>query len=228
MALVVISGISRGIGKAIAQRFDQENYTIIGCSVNPDSVHHIQKEFPHWHVSVVDVRQSQAIKSWAASVLEKHGVPNVLINNAGKYLPGQVHQEEDAVFFEMLESNLHSAYFMSKAFANPMKKVKPATIINIASIAGIQAYPNGGSYSISKFGMVGLSKALREELKPDGIRVCTLLPGAVLTDSWAGVELPKDRFMQVEDIAEAAWLCHSLPSTTVIEEMILRPQLGDI
>ena len=107
-----------------------------------------------------------------------------------------------------------------------MKARKTGTIINICSIASLQAY--GGSYSISKFAMLGFSKNLREELKEHGIRVISVMPGAVLTDSWAGVDLPKERFMSPEDVAEIVWTSCFVSKRTVIEDIVMRPQLGDI
>jgi hypothetical protein len=98
----------------------------------------------------------------------------------------------------------------------------------MCSIASIKAYPNGGSYAISKFALLGLSKVLREELKPFGIKVTAILPGATKTASWDGVDLPDDRFMMAEDIAETVFAAYSLSSRSVVEEILIRPQLGDI
>jgi hypothetical protein len=101
-------------------------------------------------------------------------------------------------------------------------------IFNMCSIASLHAYANGGSYSISKFAMLGFSKSLREELKPHGVKVTSLMPGATLTDSWAGVDLPESRFMKAEDIAQLIFDVYNLSASTVIEEVVLRPVLGDI
>jgi short-subunit dehydrogenase len=101
-------------------------------------------------------------------------------------------------------------------------------IFNICSIASIQAYAHGGSYSVSKFALLGFTKSLREELKPHNIRVTAVLPGATLTQSWAGVALPAQRFMPAEDIAQSIFDIYNLSPRTVVEELILRPQLGDI
>ena len=98
----------------------------------------------------------------------------------------------------------------------------------MCSVASIAAYPNGGSYSISKFALYGMSKVLREELKPHGIRVVSVLPGATLTASWTGTDLPPDRFMKPEDVADAVWGAYSLSRNSVVEDIVIRPQLGDI
>lgn len=98
----------------------------------------------------------------------------------------------------------------------------------MCSTASIVPYVNGGSYCISKFALLGMSRVLREEMKPFGVKVTAVLPGATLTASWDGTDLPKERFMQPEDVAEAIWTAYSLSPNSVLEELLIRPQLGDI
>ena len=107
-------------------------------------------------------------------------------------------------------------------------EAKSGHVFNICSIASLQAYEAGGSYSISKFAMLGLSKQLRHELKNFGVRVTAVMPGATLTDSWAGVDLPADRFIQAEDVAKTIQAVYELSSSADVEEIVIRPQLGDI
>ena len=98
----------------------------------------------------------------------------------------------------------------------------------MCSLASYKAYKNGGIYSISKFALLGLSKTLREELKPYDIKVTAIMPGATLTDSWQGVDLPENRFSKPEDIAELIYTITHISKLSVVEELIIRPQLGDI
>src|SRR6187551_1859801 len=98
-----------------------------------------------------------------------------------------------------------------------MKAKRSGHIFNMCSIASIMAYPNGGSYTISKFAMLGFSKVLREELKPWGIRVSAILPGATFTASWEGVDLPEDRLMKPEDVADAVYGAYALSGRSVVE-----------
>ena len=109
-----------------------------------------------------------------------------------------------------------------------MKRLKKGYIFNMCSIASIKAYANGGSYGISKFALYGMTKVLREELKEFNIKVTAVLPGATLTASWEGVDLPEERFIKVEDIAELIWTTYRLSDRTVVEDLVIRPQLGDI
>jgi short-subunit dehydrogenase len=98
----------------------------------------------------------------------------------------------------------------------------------MCSTASITAYTNGGSYCVSKFALYGLSKVLREELKPHGVKVTAILPGATYTASWEGVDLPPERFMKAEDVASAISNAYGMSPGAVAEEILIRPQLGDI
>ena len=143
-------------------------------------------------------------------------------------MPGQIHNEEEGTLEAMIETNLYSAYHLTRALVSEMIERKEGYIFNICSTASITAYTNGGSYCISKFAMLGMSKVLREELKPHHVRVTSILPGATLTNSWAGVELPAERFIAPEDIAQVVWTAYNLPDSTVLEEILMRPMLGDL
>jgi short-subunit dehydrogenase len=128
----------------------------------------------------------------------------------------------------MIETNLYSVYDLCRGLIPDMIVCRRGHIFNLCSIASIVAYPNGGSYSVSKFALYGLTKALREELKPYSIKVTALLPGATLTASWDGVNLPESRFIKASDIAQTIWSAYKLSDNAVIEEILIRPQLGDI
>jgi len=156
------------------------------------------------------------------------GTVDVLINNAGVFLPGAISEEKDGNLEFQIETNLYSAYHLTRAVLPMMLPQKSGHVFNMCSVASFMAYPNGGSYSISKFALLGFSKVLREEMKPKGIRVTSIMPGATWSNSWAGVELPEDRLMAANDIAETVWAAYHLSKSSVVEEIILRPQLGDL
>jgi short-subunit dehydrogenase len=105
---------------------------------------------------------------------------------------------------------------------------KTGHIFNICSIASQQAYANGGSYSISKFALLGFGKNLREELKPYNIKVTNVLPGAAYTDSWAASGIDENRLMAAADVANMVVAAAKLSPRACVEELVLRPQLGDL
>ena len=137
-------------------------------------------------------------------------------------------EEEEGQFETLMTTNMNSAYHITKGLWPLLKLSNRAHVFNMCSIASITAYAAGGSYSVSKFAMLGFSKSLRLEGIPHDIRVTAILPGATLTDSWAGVDLPSTRFIKPEDVANALYSAFLINENTVMEEVVLRPILGDI
>jgi len=230
----IITGASKGIGFATAKKFVENNFNVAICARNQTSldkaVHELKKLNPNVEIFALpcDVSKKAELLSFAEKVLLKFKNIDVLVNNAGVFFPGEVHQEKEGVLEQMIETNLYSAYNLSRAIIPTMKAKKSGYIFNIASIAGLQAYPNGGSYGISKFAMIGMGKALRQELINFNIKVSNVMPGAVFTDSWAGVDLPESRFIKASDIANLVFNAYSLSDSCVVEDIVVRPQLGDI
>lgn len=228
MKQILITGASRGIGLAIARRFYAQGWRVIICARGEAGLRAVKAEMPDLITYPCDLSDKNSVKAFCAKVVAEQGALDVLVNNGGVFLPGKLHEEADDVFEQMIATNLLSAYYVSKAMLPEMIARGAGTVVNICSIASITAYSAGGAYSASKFGMYGFSKSLREEMKPKGIRVIAVLPGATLTDSWAGVDLPVERFIPVEDIAELVWTSVHLSPRTVVEDIVVRPQLGDI
>lgn len=225
---VFISGASKGIGLAAAKKYYTQGYRVGICARGEEALQRAKQEMPKLVTYVCDMSEKAAVKELAKKVNADLGTLEVLINNAGTYFPGSIHEEEDEAYEMMLRTNLDSAYYLTKGLLPGMKAVKKGAIVNIASIASLDAYPGGGSYSISKFALLGFSKNLRFEMKEFGIRVISVMPGAVLTDSWAAYDGPVDRLMPPEDIAEIIFTSTNLSTRTVVEDIVLRPQLGDL
>lgn len=225
---VFISGASKGIGLAAAKKYYHEGYRVGICARGEEALQHAKQEMPELLTYVCDMSEKAAVKALAKKIHAEMGPLEVLVNNAGTYIPGSIHEEADDVYEMMLRTNMDSAYYLTKGLLPPMKAAKKGAIVNIASIASLDAYPGGGSYSISKFALLGFSKNLRFEMKEFGIRVISVVPGAVLTDSWAGYNGPVERLMPPEDIAEIIFASTNLSTRTVVEDIVLRPQLGDL
>ena len=229
---VIITGASRGLGKAIAEIFAENGHNLYLTSMNEGRLHQAVEEILSKYPVTIKAKpydlskkeQVQALGEWCL----KNCSPDVLVNNAGSFAGANVHDEEDGAVEEMIETNLYSAYHLTRVIVRSMIERKTGHIFNISSIAGLKAYPGGGSYSISKFALHGFSINLREELKPYNIKVTTVFPGATYTDSWAASGIDKKRFMEAEDIAKMVYAAARLSPQACVEEIILRPQLGDI
>ncbi len=231
--LIVVTGGSKGIGRAIIERFAKEGFDIVTCSRKQKDLDEL-KEYVANHFKVkfysmvADVSEVKQVKSFTDFVNQLARPVDVLINNAGYFEPGAVTEEPEGNLEKMIHSNLYSSYYTTRGLVAAMKARKWGHIFTICSIASIKAYPNGGSYAISKFALLGFTKVLREELKSYGIRVTAILPGATKTSSWDETDLPDSRFMKAEDIAETVYSAYVLSSNSVVEEVLIRPQLGDI
>jgi short-subunit dehydrogenase len=231
--LIVVTGGTKGIGRAIAEKFASQNFDVVVSARNQPELDLLKNDLVNkFGVSVfvqsVDMSKKDAVAKFSAFILSLNRTIDVLINNAGYFIPGEISEEKDGTLESMIESNLYSAYNMTRGVVRKMKETRTGHIFNMCSIASIEAYPNGGSYAISKFALLGFSKCLREELKSHAIRVTAVMPGATRTASWEGTDLPDERFMSAEDVAESVFGAYSLSPRSVVEEILIRPQLGDI
>jgi short-subunit dehydrogenase len=230
---VVITGASRGIGKAIAAAFAAEGANLFLCSKNEKNLNKTVKELQAGYPKIIikakafDLSIKKEVIAFGNWCIEQ-GKADILVNNAGTFLPGSIYNEEDGLLEKMIETNLYSAYHITRVFVPKMIVAKQGHIFNICSIASLHAYANGGSYSISKFALMGFSKNLREELKSYNIKVTAVYPGAVATDTWGDYDNSKKRIMEAEDIAAIIVAASKLSPAAVIEDIVLRPQLGDL
>ena len=233
MALIVVTGASQGIGSAIAERFAHEPgnclILIARTASKLESVAQRCRDLgAQTEVCVADVTEPSAVNRAARRIVEIHGAPDVLVNNAGLFRPGALIDTSVEEFREQVDVNLTSAFIVTRAFIGPMIKRSKGHVFFVASVASLKAYPGGAAYCAAKHGLLGLSRVVREETKAYGIGVTALLPGAVRTPSWDGTDLPDERFMGASQIAEAVVSAYGLGPRAVVEEVVLRPLLGDI
>ncbi len=230
---VVITGASKGLGKAFAKQFAASGNTLFLCARNgqqlTETSEEIKGQFPTCtiHTKVVDMSIKADVLEFATFCLE-FGMPDILINNAGQFVPGSVYNEAATTLEKMIETNLYSAYHLTRVLLPKMMEQQKGHVFNICSIASLQAYSNGGSYSISKFAMLGFSKNLREEMKPHNIKVTSVMPGAAYTDSWIGSGVDEQRIMEADDVAKMVYAASLLSPQACVEEIVMRPQLGDL
>ena len=230
----VITGGTKGIGRAIADMLMSKGINVAICSRTKTDVDDFVKESSISYPTVkaigtpADMSKKEDVLAFAEYVKGNFQTIDILINNAGIFLPGEILKEEDGALEKMIDTNLYSAYHLSRALVPTMIEYGSGHIFNMCSIASFTAYPNGGSYSISKFALLGFSKVLREELKQKHIKVTSIMPGATWSASWEGVDLPESRLMQATDIAKIVWSALEMSPSAVIEDIVIRPQLGDL
>jgi short-subunit dehydrogenase len=229
----VITGGTKGLGRAIADLLASKGINLFVCSRNESYLEEMKYTIEKNNNSkvqttVVDMSVKAEVQAFAANILKNVEQIDILVNNAGMFIPGALADEEDGALEQMINTNLYSAYYLTRALLPSMMDRRNGHIFNICSVASKIAYPNGGSYSISKFALLGFSKVLREELKDNAIKVTSVLPGATWSNSWTGIDLPRERLMEANDIAIAIWGALQMSTSAVVEEIVLRPQLGDL
>jgi short-subunit dehydrogenase len=230
---VVITGASKGIGKAVAEHFAQKGADLFLCSRQMDRTLAWQNELMRrYNCSVTshnaDVSEEGQVRELAGRILEAFEGIDVLVNNAGRFEPGSIHEEPEGRLEQMLKVNLFSAYHLTRLLLPRMIGQRRGHIFNICSVAALGAYPNGGSYSISKWALLGFSRNLREELKTHGVKVTAVHPGATMSGSWEGFPVDPARIMTADDIAKLIVASTELSPQACVEDILVRPQLGDL
>lgn len=231
---VVITGASKGFGRAIAEIFAANGHNLFICARNEIALYKAMEElltrYPDIKIKAKarDISKKEEAEEFGQWLLANAYNIDVLVNNAGRFIPGSIHNEPAGALEEMMQTNVYSAYHLTRVLLPAMMNRKSGHIFNLCSIASLNAYPNGGAYSISKFALHGFSKNLREELKPYGVKVTAVFPGAAYTDSWSGSGIDPKRIMEANDIAVMIYAASQLSAQACVEEIVLRPQLGDL
>jgi NAD(P)-dependent dehydrogenase (short-subunit alcohol dehydrogenase family) len=233
--VILITGASQGIGAAIAKVFANslgKGVRLALVARNAKNLAAVAKVCAKAgavaETFVCDVADEDAVTAMAAAVRKQFGSVDVLINNAGVFAAAPFAETTVAEFDRIVAANLRSAFLVTKAFLPAMTKRKSGDVFFMSSIAGLGAYPNSTAYCAAKFGVTGLAAVLRAETRDKGVRVCCVHPGATWAPSWSGSGVAEERIMPAEDVARAFFDIYRLGRNTVVEEIVLRPQLGDL
>ncbi|MCD6290671.1 MAG: SDR family oxidoreductase [Anaerolineae bacterium] len=227
MSVMVVTGASSGVGRAVALRFAQEGYTVCALARSVDKLERLAKEgdgniFPY----PTDVADSGQVERTFAEILEEHGRIDVLINNAGITTPGR-----DIVDFatvdQVIDTNLKGTIYCTFAALPTMRENGGGRIINIASVAGayIHYKGNNGVYAASKHGVVAFSESIGRMVRKDGILVTVLCPGGIDTPLWDGREYPYDRSVMIrpEEVADLIAYILQQPERILFKNVIFVP-----
>jgi len=220
----VEGGGTKGIGRAIAELFLRHDFKVFISARNEAT------DFVHDNLvqCIADLSTKEGVLNFASAIKKQVNKIDILVNNVGVFIPGSLIDEDEGCFETQINTNLASTYHLTRATIDHVRASNKPYIFNICSTASITPYMNGGSYCISKYAQLGFTKVLREELKQDKIKVSAVLPGATLTNSWAGTDLPKERFSDPSSVAQLIFAAYQLPDSTVMEEILVRPLEGDI
>lgn len=234
MQYAIITGATQGIGKAVAEKLLAEGFSVALCARTKADLDQLNEEWSNKYKGsqvltyMADMGNKNEVLAFATYVLQQFPKIDILVNNAGLFFPGKLADEDEGHLETLMRVNMFSAYYITRCVLPAMKKAKSGHIFNMCSVASLKAYPNGGSYGITKYALLGFSENLRYELMPDNIKVTAICPGATYTNSWKGVDVPEERFMRSEDVADTLWSAYVLSAGTVIETIVMRPLKGDL
>ena len=232
--VALVTGASRGIGCAIARALLDEGAHTFLVSRRREAV---RKLAAAWNAAggraealSADVTREGEVYRLIARVKKRSGRLDILINNAGvfTYKPFEKTTLED--WRSNIDTNLTGTFLCTRAALPLLKRKRGGHILNIISLAGREAYENCSAYCASKFGALGLSRVLAEELRPFGIRVTAILPGPVRTKmiQKLGLRVPKGRILEPEDVARTVVEALTQPQRASLEEIVLRPARGSL
>lgn len=233
--VILVTGASQGIGAAIAKVFAKQLGKGVKLALVARNAKNLAataracaKAGATAETFACDVSDAAAVSAMAAAVVKRFGAVDVLINNAGVFAAAPFAETTVEDFDRIVAANLRSAFLVTKEFVPGMVARKHGDVFFMSSIAGLGAYPNSTAYCAAKFGVTGLAAVLRAETRAHGVRVCCVHPGATWAPSWSGSGVAEERIMPAADVARAFFDIYQLGRNTVVEEIVLRPQLGDL
>lgn len=230
----LITGASSGIGRATAIAFAKSGIDVVLVSRTQSKLDAVAEDCRSLgveaHTCVIDLAQVETIRPQLESFISKVGAIDILVNNAGMGYTGGLADMPLSDWQRVLDLNLTSVFQCIQAVLPGMRSQQRGTIINIASIAAHQTFPDWGAYCVSKFGMLALSKTLAAEERQHGIRVVTLSPGSVNTSIWdtetVQADFDRSAMLTPDIVADAILQAATMNDRAVVEEMILMPNAG--
>jgi NAD(P)-dependent dehydrogenase (short-subunit alcohol dehydrogenase family) len=224
--LALVTGASRGLGLAIAEALSERGFHLILAARNERTLTRAAARLPNATPCACDVRDPESVARLTALVRRRKRL-DVLVNNAGIAGPSQpIASLEYDVWREVIETNLHGTFLVTQALLPLMGK--GSVIVNNLSVAARISFPGMAAYNASKRGLMAFTETLREELRPRGVRVVALLPGATATDIWKQFwpDAPHRRMLSTHTVAQAVAFAVTQPATANLDEVVISPAGG--
>jgi 3-oxoacyl-[acyl-carrier protein] reductase len=225
--VAIVTGSSSGIGKAIALKFGKEGAKVVVAArrigLCERTVDQIAKEGGEAWAIQTDVADERQVEQLIDHTVKRYGRIDVLVNNAGMVAGGRIAETTTQAFDEVMNVNLRGTFFCCRAAFTPMKEQGGGTIINMSSVAGLQAWSGTGVYSASKHGVMALTKSLADEGRPFHIKVSAICPGAVADDlvDASPQEILRSQNIDPFDVAEAAVYLATLGRYAVVHHIAI-------
>ena len=224
---VLIVGATGGIGKATALLLKQSGANLFICSTNSEKLSALAQELqlPSHQTFLLDITDANAVKNVAENIHQQIPAIDILINAAGIGIIKPIENLTEQDFMQTVQVNLAGAFYLVKNFIEPMKIAKKGLIINIPGVLGKTPMAGAAAYSASKYGLNGMMKSIREELKRTDIRITNIFLGGTDSAFWDHIDLrvQRDKFVQASEVAKSIWFLCQQPSSGVVSELVLQP-----
>lgn len=233
MKTILITGSTKGIGNAIARKFAANNYNLILIARSDKDLQDQKKLLlEEYQINILcisaDLSEKKQVQKIVDQLNENKIEPNIIVNNLGVYEPSTIFTEDDLLMEKMMNINYYSGYYLTKALLGTMLQRNEGHIFSICSVANISPVKEAFAYTISKYAVYGFIKTLRESLVQTEIKTTAIIPGSTLTASWDGTTVEAERFIMAEDVADTLYLAANLSKGACLEEIIIRPQHGQV
>lgn len=234
MKNALITASTKGMGRAIAIAFAKEGINLAICSRHSDDLAAFKDELSAINpdikifTAVVDVSVKQQLQDFARGAEQHLGFISIIVNNAGMYEYSSILDDADGTLDKHVNTNLMPAYELYRYFGKIMIAAREGHIFTICSVASLNPIAEAGTYSVTKFALLGLNKVMRTETQQYGVKVTAIIPGSTLTDSWKGMEVDKDKMVLPEDIASAIVNIYKMSAGANVDEIVIKPAFGQI
>ncbi|WP_094573049.1 SDR family oxidoreductase [Mucilaginibacter xinganensis] len=234
MKNALITASTKGIGRAIAIAFAKEGINLALCSRNGDDLAAFREVLSvinpsiNIYTAVTDVSIKQQLQDFAQGAAQHLGFMSIIVNNAGIYEYSSILNDTETTLDKHVNTNLMPAYELYRYFGKTMMAAREGHIFNICSVASLSPIAEAGTYSVTKYALLGLNKVMRTEMQPYGVKVTAIIPGSTLTDSWKDMEVDKDKMVLPEDVASAVVNIYNMSAGANVDEIVIKPTFGQI
>ncbi|UOE50288.1 SDR family oxidoreductase [Mucilaginibacter sp. SMC90] len=234
MKNVLITGSTKGMGRSIAIAFANEGLNVAICSRNEQELLNFKDELEQVDAGVkvfamkADGSKKAELLKFAAAAEAELGFIDVVVNNLGSFIPSSILDDTEDTLQVQMNTNLMPGYELYRYFGKTMANARKGHFFNICSVAAINPVPQAGSYSVTKYALLGLTRVMRLEMQEHGVKVTAVIPGSTLTDSWKGAVVDPNTMVLPEDIASAIINIYRMSTGANVDEIIIKPAPGQL
>jgi short-subunit dehydrogenase len=232
MKNALITAATKGMGRAIAIAFAKEGVNLAICARTGDHLGAFKSELSAINptikifTSVTDCSIKQEVLKFACAAEQALGFIGIIVNNVGMYEYRSILDDGEETLEKQVNTNLAPTYHLYRYFGKAMISKREGHIFTICSVASLNPIAEAGAYSVTKYALLGLSKVMRLEMQPYGVKVTAIIPGSTLTNSWEGMTVEKDKMVLPEDIASAIINVYWMSAGANVDEIVIKPITG--